>query len=191
MTGSSRYAVWPQGEAVSGALALVPIRREDLMLIRGWRNDQMDVLRQAAPLTAEDQRRYWDEVIAPSFAQPRPRQILVSALEGGACVGYGGLVHIDWPSLRAEVSFLTAPDIAADEGAYTRLFSAFLAALKALAFDALGFHRLFTETYDIRPAHVRALEAAGFRPEGRMTDHVRIGDRFVDSLLHGCVKGSQ
>ena len=170
-----------------GTITLVPIRHQDLLSIMRWRNDQIDVLRQAAPLTDADQHRYWEEVIAPSFSQAQPRQILVSVLEGGACVAYGGLVHIDWPSLRAEVSFLADTAVSADEARHGRLFAAFLDALKRVAFDDLGFHRLFTETYDIRPHHVRVLESCGFRPEGRMVDHVRVGGRFVDALIHGCI----
>lgn len=182
------YAVWPNGEAAAGALRLRAIAREDLEPIRRWRNAQLDVLRQAAPLSDVDQQRYWDEVLAPEFDKPRPRQILVGAVEAGVLLAYGGLVHIDWPSARAEVSFLAPPETAADLPGYAALFADFLAALKQLAFEQLGFHRLFTETYDLRPHHVAVLEAAGFAPEGRMIDHVRIGGRFVDSLLHGCVK---
>ena len=182
------YAVWPGGEIAAGGLLLRPIRRQDLEPIRRWRNAQLEVLRQAAPLSAEDQQRYWEQVLAPEFGAAEPRQILVAAVKDGELVAYGGLVHIDWPSARAEVSFLAAEDIAADPPRYCALFGEFLAALKRLAFDELGFHRLFTETYDLRPHHVAVLEAAGFGPEGRMIDHVRIGGRFVDSLLHGCVK---
>ncbi|MDX9998687.1 MAG: GNAT family N-acetyltransferase [Phenylobacterium sp.] len=182
------YAAWPAGRAEAGSVVLRPIRREDLEPIRLWRNAQLEVLRQAAPLLQEDQARYWDEVLAPSLSEPRPRQILVAALQGGALAAYGGLVHIDWESAGAEVSFLAPAETAADIPRYSALFADYLAALKQLAFDQLGFHRLFTETYDLRPHHVAVLEAAGFAPEGRMIDHVRIGGRFVDSLLHGCVK---
>jgi RimJ/RimL family protein N-acetyltransferase len=182
------YAVWPGGEAAAGRLVLRAIRREDLEPIRGWRNAQLEVLRQAAPLSPDDQQRYWDTVLSPEFERPQPRQILVAATQAGALVAYGGLVHIDWPSARAEVSFLAPAETAADLPRYSALFADFLAALQRLAFDQLGLHRLFTETYDLRPHHVAVLEAAGFAPEGRMVDHVRIGGRFVDSLLHGCVK---
>lgn len=181
------YAVWPRGEIAENGLLLRPIRHEDLEPIRRWRNAQLEVLRQAAPLSAQDQQRYWEQVLAPAFGAPQPRQILVSAVQDGALVAYGGLVHIDWPSARAEVSFLAPEDTAGDLPRYQALFGRFLAALKRLAFQDLGFHRLFTETYDLRPHHVAVLEAAGFAPEGRMIDHVRIGGRFVDSLLHGCV----
>lgn len=185
MTG---YQVWPAGKAAHGAVTLTPIRQQDMEPIRVWRNAQMDILRQAHPLTPEDQGRYWQQVVAPGFSEAQPRQILVSALSDGACVAYGGLVHIDWSSQRAEVSFLAATEIARDTDRYAALFADFLGALKVMAFNHLRLHRLFTETYDVRPHHVRVLEGAGFALEGRMVDHVRIDGRFVDSLLHGCVQ---
>ena len=182
------YAAWPNGEIAAGELVLRAIRREDLEPIRRWRNVQLEVLRQAAPLSPDDQQRYWEQVLEPEFARPQPRQILLAAVERGALAAYGGLVHIDWSSARAEVSFLAPPETSADLPRYAALFTGFLAALKRLAFDELGLHRLFTETYDLRPHHIAVLEAAGFALEGRMVDHVRIGGRFVDSLLHGCVR---
>lgn len=183
------FRAWPAGATSEGAITLVPIRQQDLFAVMRWRNAQIDVLRQAAPLTEADQQRYWDQVIEPAFHEAQPRQILVSVLEGEACVAYGGLVHIDWLSRRAEVSFLADTAISADEERHGQLFATYLRALKRVAFDQLGFHRLFTETYDIRPRHVRVLEESGFHAEGRMVDHVRIGERFVDSLIHGCLAG--
>ncbi|HEY9218025.1 MAG TPA: GNAT family N-acetyltransferase [Phenylobacterium sp.] len=183
------YAAWPQGQAGADGVTLRPIRQSDLEAIRLWRNAQAQVLRQPAPLTPEDQQRYWKQVLSAQFSEPQPRQLLFGVEDGGELAAYGGLVNIDWPSLRAEVSFLADTAVAADLPRYSALFGAYLAAVKAVAFEHLGLHRLFTETYDLRPHHVQVLEAAGFRPEGRMVDHVRIGGRFVDALLHGCVRG--
>jgi RimJ/RimL family protein N-acetyltransferase len=69
---------------------------------------------------------------------------------------------------------------------YRQDFLAHLRLLGQAAFTGLTFNRLFTETYDIRPAHVAVLEEAGFRPEGRLRQHVRLGPgTFADSLMHG------
>ncbi|MFC7668494.1 hypothetical protein ACFQT0_14765 [Hymenobacter humi] len=101
-------------------------------------------------------------------------------------VAYGGLVHVSWPDSRAEVSFLTEPARAAEPETYRNDFLAHLRLLGQAAFVGLKFNRLFTETYDIRPAHVAILEEAGFRLEGRLRQHVRLApDTFADSLMHG------
>ncbi len=167
-----------------------PLRLEDMHAIKTWRNAQIDALRQVRPLTDEDQQTYYAEMVTRSFAEPKPRIILFSFLLGDQCIGYGGLTNIDWDAARAELSFLLDPERTRDHNAYASDFSAFITLVKEVAFEQLRFHRLFTETYDLRPWHVRVLAQSGFEFEGRMRDHVKINGRWVDSLLHGCVRGS-
>jgi len=165
---------------------LTPIRYEDREAIRSWRNAQLQVLRQAAPLTAEQQDQYFQKVVLPLFEQEKPGQLLFSLLHREQLVAYGGLVHISWLDGRAEVSFLADPARVADAATYRQDFLAHLRLLGQVAFDDLKLNRLFTETYDIRPAHVAILEEAGFRLEGRLRQHVRpTPDTFADSLMHG------
>ena len=165
---------------------LVPIRYEDREPIRHWRNAQLQVLRQAEPLTAAQQNAYFQRVVLPLFEQQQPDQLLFSLLHEDQLIAYGGLVHISWPDRRAEVSFLADPARAAQPETYRQDFQAHLRLLGQAAFDDLSFHRLFTETYDIRPAHVAILEEAGFQLEGRLRQHVQLAPGiFADSLLHG------
>lgn len=171
-----------------GPYRLEPLREADLPAIKDWRNAQIDILRQAAPLTDADQARYYRQVVAPLFAQARPSQVLFSFLRDGHCIGYGGLVYLDWSHLRSEISFLVEPGRAQDERAYVEDFSNYLQLIEAVAFRDLGLNRLYTETFDIRPTHIGVLEANGFEFEGRMKQHVKIGDQFVDSVIHGCLR---
>ncbi|MGI4875711.1 MAG: GNAT family N-acetyltransferase [Janthinobacterium lividum] len=180
------YQALPAGSFAWQDYQLLPIRADDREAIRAWRNAQLDVLRQAAPLTAEEQTAYFERVVQPLFAQAQPGQLLFSLLHREVLVAYGGLVHIAWADARAEVSFLADPVRAADPATYRADFLAHLRLLGQAAFAGLQFNRLFTETYDIRPAHVAILEEAGFRLEGRMRQHVRLAaGTFADSLLHG------
>ena len=89
-----------------GPYSLVPLRYEDRFSIMQWRNQQLYHLRQLRPLTEEDQQNYFDTVVARLYDQPRPDQILFSYLDNGECIGYGGLVHINWNDAHAEVSFI-------------------------------------------------------------------------------------
>ncbi|MBC8084250.1 MAG: ribosomal-protein-serine acetyltransferase, partial [Hymenobacter sp.] len=43
-----------------GAYRLIPIRYDDREPIRAWRNAQLEVLRQATPLTAAQQDAYFE-----------------------------------------------------------------------------------------------------------------------------------
>jgi RimJ/RimL family protein N-acetyltransferase len=181
-----RYRCMPHAVLSQGDFAIEAVQPRHIEAIRLWRNAQMEVLRQSAPITPEQQVAYYAAHVWPEMAGPRPRDLLVSFLHAGAPIGYGGLVHIAWDHRRAEVSFLMDPARIASAAVYARDFHAFLGLIKRLAFEDLGLERLFTETYDLRPGHVAVLEAAGFRREGVLRGHVQIDGRRVDCLLHGC-----
>lgn len=168
--------------------SLRPIKKENMNAIKEWRNAQIRYLRQKQKLSDHDQEKYWKEVLLPSFSLEKPEQVLYSFFKDEAFIGYGGLTHIDWQSKRAEVSFLMDP---ARVNTYQEDFKAFLVLLKDKAFKEIGLHRLFTETFDIRPLHVKVLEESGFRAEGRLKDHVQIEGNYVDSLIHGCVNNGK
>lgn len=166
----------------------VPLRREDIEPLRLFRNEQIDVLRQAAPISPAEQERWFADVVAPAHRHPRPPMILVSILdEDERFIGYGGLTNVDWAAGRAEVSFLADPRRAADPELYRRDLTAFVGFLADWAFGELGLNRLFTETYAFRDAHIEILEEAGFREEGRLREHVATGD----SVLHGLLAGDR
>lgn len=171
-----------------GQYQLVPIRHQDLLNIKQWRNAQIRVLRQQGLLTDEMQESYYRTTLLPAFTEPHPKQILFSCLLQSKCIGYGGIVHIDWTSHRGEVSFLVDPQRHQDQQKYQADFGTFLQLIKKIAFEHLHFHRLFTETFDIRPQHVAILESQGFILEGRLREHVLIEDKYLDSLIHGCLK---
>ena len=182
----TNYRALPATEYRWNDYRLVPIRSADREPIRAWRNAQLAVLRQAEPLTAEQQDAYFQRVVLPLFGQEQPGQLLFSLLHNDELVAYGGLVHLSWPDGRAEVSFLADPARAAEPATYRADFQAHLLLLGRVAFEWLGFNRLFTETYDIRPAHVAILEESGFRLEGRLRQHVQLAPgTFADSLMHG------
>lgn len=164
---------------------LIPIREEDIMLIKDWRNAQIAVLRQKKPLTEQAQRQYFEQVIWPTFIMDRPPQILFSFLKDNICIGYGGLVHISWEDKRGEVSFLLNPERVENKKVYREDFLAYLHLLKEVAYKDLQFNRLTGETYDLRPYHVSIMEEAGFRLEGRMKRHIYHDGVYVDSLIHG------
>jgi hypothetical protein len=183
MDWPSHYSHFPKLTAHAADVRIRPLHWQDREPIRVWRNEQIDVLRQTHELSPQQQDDYYRNVILPQFAQPSPAQILWAMEESDQLMGYGGLVHIHWPDLRAEVSFLSAtprnPTKLEDD------WSAFLTLLIPIARDRLGLHKLTTETYRTRPVLVPILEAHGFRLEGELREHHRISDEWVDSLAHG------
>lgn len=179
------YTILKCSKISLGAYALVSLREQDMENIRQWRNAQMDILRQPTPLSPQEQQRYWRETVVPSFDERHPTAVLISFMYEDVCIGYGGLVHIDWPAKRAEVSFLLDPAHTIDEEIYKQEFGTFLELLKDLAFKDLGLNRLFTETFDVRPSHIAVLESCGFVREGCLRQHAMVNGKPVDSILHG------
>jgi RimJ/RimL family protein N-acetyltransferase len=173
---------------VAGSCALVPVAPEHIENIRLWRNAQLSVLRQMAPLSRTEQENYYATAIWPQMSDPAPANLLLAFLENDKHIGYGGLVHIAWPHRRAEVSFLLAPERAADPERCANDFSTFFGLLKAIAFDDLNLNRIFTETYAQRTQHIAILEKNGLRREGILRQHVIVDGKATDSILHGLLR---
>ncbi len=170
----------------------VPLRRADIEALRQFRNAQLDVLRQAAPISSAEQTGWYERVVVPAQHEAQPAMMLVSILaEPDRFIGYGGLTNIDWSSRRAEVSFLVDPARAGEPDVYSRDMGAFLEFLKRWAFTELGLNRLFTETYAFRDAHIGILEHAGFSVEGRLRQHVVVGGELTDSIMHGLLSADE
>lgn len=176
-------------ELIIGDYKICPIDDSNIESIMHWRNSQLDVLRQTELLTLEKQIGYFEKHIWPTFIEKEPKQILFGLYYQNEFIGYGGLVHIAWIDKRAEISFLVNPG-RLDNATYKLDMSNYLSLIKEIAFTVLGFNRLYTETYDIRPLHISILESLGFILEGRMKEHVIINGKCVDSLIHGCLKST-
>ncbi|HEV8051128.1 MAG TPA: GNAT family N-acetyltransferase [Parachlamydiaceae bacterium] len=180
------YACLHQQEFEDLPYRMEPLRHEDIFLIKQWRNEQMDILRQNVLLTDAMQKSYFENVIKPSFTKSQPEQILFSFFKNALLIGYGGMVHIDWKAKEGEVSFLVDTEREKNSTDYRSDFSSFLKLIKSVAFKDLQFKRLFAITYDIRPLHLSILENSGFIEEKRLKNEMTINEKLVDVLIHGC-----
>lgn len=158
---------------------------EDIELIRQWRNEQLDVLRQPAPISVDEQKVYFSECVWPSMNTKHPRQVLLAIERRGQFIGYGGLVHCDWQARRAEISFLLRPDIEAEKTWMSEIFAEYLEMIYQIAFRTLGFNRLTTETFEFRRAHLKVMEDSGLVREGVLREHVFVVGALKNSYLHG------
>ena len=185
MTWPESYTHFPNLERKTEGLFIRPIHSDDSEEIRNWRNNQREVLRQRHLLTQREQDVYFNEVVKASFIAKNPHQVLVSVENQNDLVAYGGLVHISWEDQRAELSFLTNGLLG--DSLYERYFTVFINYIFSIAKNDLRLHRIYTETYSFRRHHISILEKNGLRKEGELTDHVRVTNRFYDSILHGAV----
>lgn len=162
--------------------SIVPIRMEDRFLIMKWRNEQLYHLRQNKPLTAEDQDNYFNNVIANLFDKERPDQVLFSYLENDKCIGYGGLVHINWENRNAEISFVM--DTAREKDEFHKHWTVYLGLIEEVAFKSLGLHKIYTYAFDLRPQLYEALEACYYTREATLKEHCFYNEAYVDVIFH-------
>jgi RimJ/RimL family protein N-acetyltransferase len=163
--------------------AIVPIRFEDRMSILKWRNEQIYHLRQDKPLTEEDQDIYFKTVVNRLFDEEYPNQILFSYIQNDVCIGYGGLVHINWIDKNAEVSFIMNTELEQDN--FSKHWTIFLELIEQVAFKDLNLHKLFTYAFDLRPHIYEIIENAGFVKEATLNDHCLFDGEYKDVIMHG------
>ncbi len=182
MKENRKYKVLTKQEFSLEEYKIVPIRDEDKYLIMQWRNEQMYHLRQNEPLTREKQEKYFKNVVAKIFEQEKPEQILFSYLRNDKCIGYGGLVHINWKEKNAELSFIM--DTRLEEKEFDKHWTLFVRLIKKVAFEELNFNYIFIYAFDVRPHLYPTIEKAGFRFDKRLPEEVIIDGKKTDVVIH-------
>lgn len=176
------YKCLTQQEYTNGAFSLVPLRSIDKYKIMQWRNEQIYHLRQDQPLTRTQQDHYFIHVIAQEFEKEKPPQILFSYIRNDECMGYGGLVHINWKDKCAEISFIMNTELEKDSFEFHWI--TYLSLIEQVAFRELGFHKIFTYAFDLRPHLYSAVEAAGYIEEARLKEHCLFEGNYIDVVIH-------
>ena len=164
------------------SIKLVPIRDMDQIDIMNWRNEQIYHLRQTKPLTELDQKNYFSNIVANLFNQDKPQQILFSYLDGEKCVGYGGLVHINWVDKHAEISFIMNTELEPEYFLFH--WSTYLQLIEEVAFKELSLHKIYVYAFDLRPHLYPLLEAMGFREEARLKEHCYFNGTYLDVVIN-------
>lgn len=165
-----------------GDYSIVPLRHEDRFKIMKWRNEQIYHLRQKEPLTQDSQDHYFQTEIKSLFNQKQPKQILFSFLQKEECIGYGGLVHINWIDKNAEISFVMNTERESSD--FEHLWTNFLSLLQSVAFKELLLNKIFTYAFDFRPHLYKTLLMNGFFQEARLSQHHKLNNQFVDAVIH-------
>ncbi len=165
---------------------IVPIRYEDRLEIMKWRNEQVYHLRQNKLLTIEDQEKYFISVVDELFEQEQPNQILFSYLEDDICIGYGGLVHINWIDKNAELSFIMNTEL--EKNNFQKHWKIFLNLIEQVAFIELKLHKIFTYAFDLRPRLYEVLNKALYKEEARLKEHCFFENKFINVVIHSKFK---
>ncbi|WP_258150506.1 GNAT family N-acetyltransferase [Nonlabens tegetincola] len=161
---------------------IVPIRIEDRYDIMRWRNEQIYHLRQNKPLTKKDQDNYFENVVSKLFDQDKPSQFLFSFLKNNVCVGYGGLVHINWIDKNAEISFIM--DTKSEDIYFEKYWTIYLDLIEKLAFQELKIHKLYVYAFDLRPHLYKVLKKNDYYLDAILKEHCYFNNRYLDVVIH-------
>lgn len=176
------YKVLQQNIFNNDSFSIVPIRFEDRLDIMKWRNEQLYHLRQQKPLTEDNQEAYFNTTVAKLFDQEQPNQILFSFLENGVCIGYGGLVHINWIDRNAEISFIM--NTALEVTRFHEIWSEYLVLLEQVAFQHLAFHKIYTYAFDLRPHLYEVLEKNNYFMDAALKQHCFFEGKYINVIIH-------
>lgn len=161
---------------------IIPIRYKDRIDIMKWRNEQIYHLRQNKPLDEESQENYFKKNVKSLFKQDKPKQLLFSFFKDNECIGYGGLVHINWTDKNSEISFLMNTKLEKD---YFKLhWNIFLQLIEKVAFLELKLHKIYTYAFDLRPKLYEVLEKMSYVEEARLKGHCFFDKKYIDVLIH-------
>ena len=157
--------------------ALRPLREEDLALVLGWRNHPAI---RAGMLTRHEitmaEHRAWFERASADAS----RRLLV-ALDGDVPIGFVHFTNAN-PGDVADWGFYAAPG--APRGSGTRLCASAL----DMAFGDFGVHKVCGQVLEFNQASLRLHDRLGFRREGVLRAHHRIGERYHDVICFGILQ---
>ena len=177
-----KYAILNTQIFSSGKYSIVPLRDEDKYDIMKWRNEQIYHLRQNEPLTTEKQEWYFSNVVAHLFDKEKPTQILFSYLENDVCIGYGGLVHINWVDKNAEISFII--NTALEKDFFEFHWTTYLGLIEKVAFEELNLHKIYTYSFNLRPHLYPILQKNNYQQEAMLHNHCLFEGKFKDVFFH-------
>ena len=178
----TKYKCLSQNEYHKEDFKIIPIRYEDRINIMKWRNEQMYHLRQEKPLTEKYQEDYFNGTVAGLFDHKKPNQILFSYLKNDKCIGYGGLVHINWKDKNAEISFIINTDL--EENHFHFHWSTYLKMIESLAFEELSFHKIYVYAFDLRPNLYKVLLDSNYFCDAKLKEHCYFNKRYLDVIIH-------
>jgi hypothetical protein len=176
------YKCLNQNVFTQESFKIVPLRYKDRNKIMKWRNEQMYHLRQTELLNTETQKDYFKNTVAPLFDEEKPNQILFSFLKKGECIGYGGLVHMNWIDRHAEISFIMNTELEAIE--FDLNWTRFLNQIEIVAFTVLKLHKLFVYAFDIRPQLYLMLKKKNYFLDAVLKEHCFLNDKYIDVVIH-------
>ena len=99
-------------------------------------------------------------------------------------IGYGGLVHINWTSMVAEMSFLLETLRTKNKKNYQNDMKNFISILISIAFDELNFKKITTESFNFRKKTIEVLNDSNFKIDKNANTHLGKQNSVFHSIIN-------
>lgn len=168
-------------------IQLRAIEREDLSLMRDWRNlpEFRRNFREYRELSMLDQNRWLDRISgsATDF-------MFMIELADRTPIGVCGLVYVHWVLRSADISlyighdetYIDGPGGYAEEAARV---------LIRYGFENLNLHKMWTELYAFDERKVDLFTRLGFHRDGVLRDNCYEGGRYHDSYIYSLIRADE
>ena len=122
----------------------------------------------------------WIGTHAEKFAQRKSLGLAITLKETGELLGAMGLEHLDNPHQRAELGYWIGKEYWSN-GYCTEAAREIV----RYEFAELGLHRIHSHHFAQNPASGKVMQKIGMKHEGRLRQHIKKWDRFVDIECYG------
>ena len=178
------YKILKQYNYTIDKYSLCPVLKKDIEMIRTWRNQQIKVLRQNKPISYNEQILYYKNNVWNEYNQDHPNQILLSFHLNDILIGYGGLVHINWKSMIAEMSFLLETSRTKNKNNYQNDMKNFISILISIAFDELNLKKITAESFNFRKKTIEVLNNSNFKMDKNSNTHLGKKNSVFHSIIN-------
>jgi hypothetical protein len=158
-------------------VAFRQIEREDLPMLRDWRNLEKvrKYCREYRWLNMVDQERWFEK------ASTNKVNDMFLVLANDEPIGVCGLTHINWKDRSAEVSFYLSKTMnsAIEVAIGIEVYKMF----KKKGFDEYNLNRLWGEAYSFNQGGISLALLCGFKEEGVLRQTVFWDGKYFDSVI--------
>ncbi len=163
-------------------ISLRALEREDLPLLRDWRNNEnfRKYFREIKELNLDNQNFWFD-----NFVVNNPSTLMFGIIENDSSqlIGVCGLCYINWVHRNADLSMYIGKDdiyIDPEEGGFAWDI---LDVLFEYAFNRLNIHKMWCEIYEFDEKKHELFNNYGFSQDGVFRDNYFYDGNFMDGHL--------
>ena len=120
------------------------------------------------------------------FKKKQPNQLLFSFLENNNCIGYGGLVRINWLDKNAEISFIMKTEL--EKNNFEKYWIKYLELIEDLGFNELRLKKIYVYAFDLRPHLYEVLNKGNYFLDARLKSHCKFENGYKDVVIYSKIK---